>query len=110
LLFFLRGNKIRGGEERLFALYYIRWIGTSGELKEYVDRVNKIANETEGVTLKGLFSPTSAWNFVMLFDGESYNKVLEVYKAYMIKYGPHPKVPVGKVEVLHELEELGFSM
>ena len=94
----------------MFLLYYIRWTGTAAELKEYVDRVNEVTNVTEGVSLKGIFLPTSAWNFVFLFDGESYNKVLEVYKTYMMKYGSHPKVPVGKVEVLHELDELGFSI
>ena len=94
----------------MFLLYYIRWIGTATELKEYVGRINEITTEIDSVDCKGIFSPTSEWNFVFLFEGESYNKVLQVYKTYMIKYGPRPKVPVGKVEVLHTFDELGYSI
>ena len=79
-------------------------------MKEYVSRITEVTTEIEGVDYKGIFSPTSEWNFVFLFEGASYNKLLEVYKTYMMKYGPHPKVPVGKVEVLHKLDELGFSV
>jgi hypothetical protein len=91
-------------------LYYIRWIGTAPELKEYVDRINEITSEVDGVDFRGIFSPTSEWNFVLLFEGTSYNNVLEVYKQYMVKFNPHPKIPVGKVEVLHTFEEFGYSI
>ena len=94
----------------MFLLYYIRWIGTATELKEYVGRITEVTTKIDGVNYKGIFSPTSEWNFVLLFEGESYNKVLEVYKTYMMQHGPRPKVLVGKVEVLHEMDELGFSL
>jgi hypothetical protein len=92
----------------LFVLYYFRWTGTAAELKEYVERVNELTKKTEGVDLKGVFTPTSEWNAVILFEGTSYQKVLEIYKAFMQKHGPNPKIPVGKVEVLHTFEELGY--
>ena len=92
----------------MFLLYYFRWTGTIKELKEYVGRVNEIANTTEGAELKGIFMPTSQWNFVLLFEATSYGKVLEIYKTNMQKYGAHPKIPVGKVEALHTFEELGI--
>ena len=94
----------------MFLLYYIRWIGTAGELKEYVSRINTITNEIDGVSFRGIFSLTSEWNFVLLFEGTSYDNVLEVYKTYMMKYNPHSKIPVGKVEVLHSFEEFGYSI
>ena len=78
-------------------------------MKEYIGRVSEICNQTEGVTFKGVFMPTSEWNEVILFEGTSYDKVVGVYKAFMMKYGPHPKIPVGKVEALHTFEELGMQ-
>lgn len=92
----------------MFVLYYFRWIGTAEELKEYVDDIKELANGINGVNFSGIFSPTSAWNCVILFEGTSYDKVLGLYKAYTAKHGVHPKIPVGKVEVLHTLEELGY--
>jgi hypothetical protein len=92
----------------LLVLYYFRWTGTAKELKEYVDIVNELADEIEGVNFKGIFSPTSELNCVILFEGTSYEKVLGLYKAYMMKDGPQSKIPVAKVEVLHTLEELGY--
>lgn len=93
----------------MLVLYYFRWTGKAKELKEYVDIINELADEIEGVNFKGIFSPTSEWNCVILFEGTSYEKVLGLYKAYIMKHGPHPKIPVGKVEVLHTLEELGYQ-
>ena len=60
------------------------------------------------MSFKGIFSPSSEWNGVLLFEGTSFDKMLEIYKAYMEKYGSHPKVPVGKIELLFKLEELGY--
>ena len=93
----------------MYVLYYFRWTGTATEMKEYVGRVNEICNQTEGVNFKGVFMPTSEWNSVILFEGTSYDKVLGVYKAFMMKYGPSPKLTVGKVEALHTFEELGMQ-
>lgn len=93
----------------MLVLYYFRWTGTDKELKEYVGKVNELANGIEGVNFRGIFSPTSEWNCVILFEGTSYENVLEVYKSYMMKYGPQPKIPVAKVEVLHTLQELGYQ-
>ena len=91
-------------------LYYFRWIGTSAEMKEYTEKVNELCNVTEGVTFKGVFIPTSEWSSVILFEGTSYDNILGIYKAFMLKYGPNPKISVGKVETLHTYEELGLQM
>jgi hypothetical protein len=91
-------------------LYYFRWTGTAAELKEYVGRINEICDQTDGVTFNGIFMPTSEWSSVILFEGTSYDKVLGVYKAFMIKYGSNSKIQVGKVEALHTFEELGMQM
>ena len=92
----------------MLGLYYFRWTGTSEELKEYVGRINEIANGIEGSSFKGVFAPASAWNGVLLFEGSSFDKVLEIYKIYMKKYGAHPKIPVAKVELLFKFEEVGY--
>jgi len=93
----------------LLVLYYFRWTGLAKDLQEYINNVNELANGMEGVNFKGVFSPTSEWNCVILFEGTSYDKILGLYKAYMMKYGPNPKIPVGKVEILHTLDELGYQ-
>jgi hypothetical protein len=92
----------------LLGLYYFRWTGTPEELKEYVGRINDIANGIEGASFKGVFAPTSAWNDVLLFEGSSFDKVLEIYKVYVKCYGAHPKIPVAKVELLLTFEEAGY--
>jgi hypothetical protein len=78
-------------------------------MKEYVGRVNEICKQTEGVTFKGVFMPTSEWSSVILFEGTSYDKVLGAYREFMMKYGASPKLAVGKVEALHTFEELGMQ-
>ena len=92
----------------MLGLYYFRWTGTSEELKEYVARINEISNGIEGVGFKGVFAPTSEWNGVLLFEGTNFDKVLEVYKQYLMKHGSHPKIPVAKVELLFTFEEIGY--
>ena len=93
----------------MYVLYYFRWTGTGEEMKEYVGRVNNLCNQTKGVVFRGVFIPTSEWCSVILFEGTSYDRVLGVYKAFMMKYGPSPNIPVAKVETLHTFEELGIK-
>ena len=93
----------------MLALYYIRWDGTPEELNEYLERIKNIGDEIEGTNFKGIFLPTSGWNFVLLIETKSFDKILEVYKLYMKKYGPHPKISVGKLETLLTPEEVGLT-
>ena len=93
----------------MLGLYYIRWNGTPEELNEYVGRLNNIADGIEGTNFQGIFLPTSGWNFVLLVEAKSFDKMLEVYKVYMTKYGPHPKISVGKLETLLTPEEVGLT-
>ena len=92
----------------MLGLYYFKWTGTYKELKEYVGRLNEIADGIEGVALKGVFTPTSGWNGVLLIEGTSCDKIIEAYKAYLKKYGSHPKIPLAKLELLYTFEELGY--
>lgn len=92
----------------MLGLYYFRWTGTLKELKEYVGKVKEIANNVEGANLKGAFAPTSEWNGVLLFEGTTFNNVLEIYKEYIKKYGSNPKISVAKIESLFTFEELGY--
>jgi len=92
----------------LLGLYYFNWAGTLGELKEYIGKMKSICDGIKGVELKGVYTPTSEWNYVFLLEMTSYDKGLEVLKTYMKKHG-HPKYTVGKVEIFHTLEELGMT-
>ena len=56
-----------------------------------------------------MFAPTSEWSAVNLYEATSFEKGLEAYKTYMKRYGPHPKIPLAKVELLYTFEELGYS-
>jgi len=64
-----------------------RWVGTSEELKEYVGRTKSICDGIEGVDFKGVFAPSSEWSAVALLEAVSFEKALEVYRAYIKKYG-----------------------
>ena len=56
----------------------------------------------------GLFAPTSEWNAVAVLEGPSYDKIIEVYKTYVQKHGPHPKQTLAKLEILHTFKDLGY--
>jgi len=91
----------------LLALLYFNWKGTSEEFKEFAGRMSSIIDGIEGVELSGIFAPTSAWHYVMVMKAISYEKVLQVIKTYTEKYG-RPKTSLGKIELLHTFEELGW--
>jgi len=93
----------------LLILYYFTWVGTPEEFKEYGERVKSICDGIEGVDLKGVFAPSSEWSAVALLEAVSFEKALEVNRTYIKKYGPHPKVPLAKMELLFTFEELGYS-
>ena len=92
----------------MLGLYYFRWVGKPEEFKEYVGRVASICKETPGVDFKGVFTPSSAWNAVLLLEGPSLDKGISVMKTYIQKYGSHPKIPLAKLELLFTFEELGY--
>jgi hypothetical protein len=93
----------------LYFIYYIRWVGTSKEFEEYLGRMKSISDGIEGVTFRGVFAPSSEWNFAFLLETSSFDRGMEIYRTYMQKYGgQHPKVTVGKLELLFSLEEVSF--
>jgi hypothetical protein len=93
----------------LLGLYYFRWTGTSEEFEEYFGRSREIADGIEGADLKGVFLPTSEWNYVALVEATSFDKIMDIYKTYLKKYGAHPKIPLAKLELLLTFEELGYT-
>ena len=93
----------------MYFLYYIKWLGTSGEFEKYLGRVETIINGIEGVKYLGVFAPSSEWNFAFLFETSKFENGLEIYRTYMKQYvGENPLVLVGKLELLFTLEEIGF--
>jgi len=91
----------------VLGLYYFRWAGSSEEFNEYLGRIKGISDGIEGANFKGVFSPTSEWSAVLLIEGTSFEKLLEIYRTYMKKYGSHPKITLAKLELLFTFEELG---
>jgi len=61
----------------------LNWAGTPGELKEYIGRMKSICDGIKGVELKGVYSPTSEWNYLFLLETTSYDKGLEVIRTYL---------------------------
>lgn len=92
----------------MLGLYYFNWVGTPEEFKEYVGRMKSMCEGIEGVEFKGVFAPSSEWNAVLLLETPSLDKGMQVYKDYMVHYGRHPKIPLGKLEILFTFEELGY--
>ncbi len=91
----------------MLVLSSINWAGTSDEFKEFVDRVKTIGEGMEGVSLVGVFIPTSEWHYVVVWNVNAYEKVLQTLKAYSEKYG-RIKISLGKIELLHTLDEIPF--
>ena len=92
----------------MLTLYYFNWVGTPEELKEYVGRIKSISDGIDGLNFKGVFAPSSEWNFVLLFESATFEKALECYRTYMKKFGPSGKIPLEKTEILFTFEELGY--
>ncbi len=89
----------------MLALYYFNWAGSSEEFKEFAGRMG---SGTEGVELIGIFVPSSEWHYVMVMKATSYERILQAFRTGIEKYG-WPKTSLGKLELLHTFEELGFS-
>jgi len=91
----------------LLVLHYLNWAGTADEFKEFASRLKSQVSGMEGVSLSGIFIPTSEWHYVVVWDVTMYEKVLQMYKTYSEKYGPL-KISLGKIELFHKLEEIPF--
>jgi len=91
----------------LFVLHYFNWAGTPEEFREFVRIVKSQFTKKEGASLVGIFIPTSEWHYVIVWDVTTYEKALQIYKAYSEKYGPL-RISLGKLELLHTLEEIPF--
>jgi hypothetical protein len=88
-------------------LFYFNWAGTPEELKEFASRIKNPVDVIEGINLLGIFVPTSAWHYVMIWNSTKYEKALQTLKAYSEKYG-QIKISLGKTELLHTIEEVPF--
>ncbi len=84
-------------------LFYFNWAGTEDDFKQLADRIKSQA--VEGVSLVGIFIPTSEWNFVVVWNTKTYEAVLQTMNQYVDKYGSL-KMSLAKAEVFHTLEEL----
>ena len=91
----------------MFVLHYFNWAGTPQEFKEFAKILKSQFNKTAGANLVGIYIPSSEWHYVVVWDVTTYEKVLQIYKAYSEKYGPL-KISLGKLELLHTLEEIPF--
>jgi hypothetical protein len=68
----------RRGEERMKILLYFDWIGTRKELKEHDKKMQKSCIETH-VEHEGLyFSMNAKWNYVWVFEANSFDHFLEM--------------------------------
>jgi len=91
----------------MWILHYFNWAGTPAEFKEFANTVKTEFAKSEGVSLIGIFIPTSEWHYVIVWDVMTYEKLLQTYKSYSEKYGPL-KMSLGKLELFHTLEEVPF--
>ena len=94
----------------MLILFYVRWSGTTEELKEFLRRMGDICDKMEDIELKGVYTPTSAWNAVLFFEAIRFEKGIEAYRTYHQKFGA-PKIREGKSELLYTFEEKkGYSI
>ena len=92
----------------MLMLYYFNWAGTSEELREFTGRMKSIINGIEGVEFSGLFVPTSEWHYVLVMNATNYEKILQVMKTYIEKFG-WAKTSLAKAELFHTFEDLGLK-
>ena len=90
-------------------LYYFNWKGTPEESEKFFGQVKDIIDGIGGVDLIGIFLPTSAWHYAMVIKATDYEKVLQIFKTYFGKEYGYWKTSLGKVELLHTFEEIGFQ-
>jgi hypothetical protein len=65
---------IRGKGSTLKVLVYFDWAGSRKELKEWLECIVKACDETE-VEYEGLYGPLNEkWNYVGMFETESYDE------------------------------------
>ena len=83
----------------MLVLHYFNWAGTSEEFKEFASQLKSQVGGVEGVSLLGIFIPTSEWHYVIVWNVTIYEKVLQTYKTYSEKYGPL-KISLGKIRVV----------
>jgi hypothetical protein len=89
-------------------LYYFNWEGTSEELREFAGRMKSIIDGIEDVEFSGLFIPTSEWHYVLVMKATNYEKILQVMKTYIEKFG-WAKTSLAKAELFHTFEDLGLK-
>ncbi len=68
----------------MLILLYYNWKGTDEERKKYEAEVKDHWSKVEGVTLKGMYTPTIPWNRAWFFKTDSYDLLMK--KAQ----GKHP--------------------
>ncbi len=92
----------------MLTLYYFNWAGTPKELREFASRMRSIIDATGDIEFNGLFIPTSEWHYVFVMRAKSYEKTLQVMKAYIEKFGL-AKTSLAKAELFHTFEDLGMK-
>ncbi len=91
----------------MLVLHYLNWAGTPEEFNRFSSQLKSQVKGIEGAEISGIYIPTSEWHYVVVWNVTTYEKVLEGYKKYSDKHGPL-KMSLGKIEILHTLEELPF--
>ena len=97
----------------MLMLFNIQWIGTYNEFKQYIDSVTQVSDAVSGMTFKGAYVPSEAWNYTMLFELADYASMLKVYQTFVEKYlqvDVPSSIELAKMTLLHTLDELGYPV
>jgi len=80
----------------MIILLYFDWLGSKTELKEYNEKIRRSCEEL-GVRFRGTYGSMNAkWNYVNMFETESYDMFLEMGR----RVSRHPKMPHHIAEIL----------
>ena len=60
----------------MLVLHYFNWAGTSEEFKEFASRLKNQVGGLGGVSLLGIFIPTSEWHYVIVWNTTTYEEAL----------------------------------
>ncbi len=97
----------------MLMLYNLKWKGSYNEFKAYIDHVKEVTGTVSGMTFKGAYVPSEAWNYTILFELADYASMLKVYQTFVKKYlqvDEPSSIELAEMTLLHTLDELGYPV
>jgi hypothetical protein len=64
---------------------YLNWSGTDGEFQRVKAIVREQVGKTAGIELTGLYIPTNKWNYVVVYEIDTFENFLSFQKEVRVQ-------------------------